>query len=323
MAAAIAASATSSLARDPTPRDVLVVANQGDQSIHLIEAASGRNLAVIPTSPAPHEVAVSRDGRWAVVTNYVTPGSPPGHTLQVIDVPALKVARVIELGRYLAPHDVEFLPGDSLLAVTSEVTSSVVLVDFASGQVKGALATGAAGSHMIAFTADGRRIFSANVHAGTATEIDVAGGRIVRTYAAGPGAEGLAVTPDGRQLWVASLGQGSTSVFDTGTGEKIATLPTPGHPYRITITPDGRKALIPAPMANLLRVVDVATRAEETIAVEGGPGGAVVAADGRTVYLPLVGASGVAVVDLEAKRVLRTLPSGAGPDGIGIARVGG
>jgi YVTN family beta-propeller protein len=322
MAATLAASAIPSPA-EAQSRDVLVIANQGDNSVHLVEAATGRNLAVIPTSPAPHEVAVSRDGRWAVVTNYVTPGSPPGHTLQVIDVPALKVARVIELGRYLAPHDVEFLPGDTMLAVTSEATKNIVLVDFASGEVKGALATNAQGSHMIAFTGDGRRIFSANVHGGTATELDVAGARVVRTYDVGPGSEGLALTPDGKQLWVASLGQSSTMVFDTETGEKIATLATPGHPYRITITPDGRKALIPAPMQNLLRVIDVATRAEETIAVPGGPGGAVVAADGRTVYLPLVEAGGVAVVDLQSKRVLRTLPSGAGPDGIGIARIGG
>jgi YVTN family beta-propeller protein len=322
MAAVIAASVTSGAARAQS-RDVLVVANQGDNTVHLVEAATGRNLAVIPTSPAPHEVAVSQDGRWAVVTNYVTPGSPPGHTLQVIDVPALKVARVIELGRYLAPHDVEFLPGDSMLAVTSEATKNIVLVDFASGEVKGALATNARGSHMIAFSADGGRIFSANVHDGTATELDVAGARIVRTYDVGPGSEGLALTPDGKQLWVASLGQSNTTIFDTGTGAKIATLPTPGHPYRVTITADGRKALIPAPMANLLRVIDVATRAEETIAIPGGPGGAVVAADGRTVYVPLVEKGGIAVVDLETKRVLRTLPSGAGPDGIGIARIGG
>ena len=260
MAAAIAASVTPGTSQAQS-RDVLVVANQGDHTVHLVEVATGRNLAVLPTSPAPHEVAVSRDGRWAVVSNYVTPGAPPGHTLQVIDVPALKVARVIDLGRYITPHDVEFLPGDSLLAVTSEATGNVVLVDFASGQVRRALPTRARGSHMIAFTGDGRRIFSANVHAGTATEIDVAGGNVVRTYEVGPGSEGLALTPDGKELWVASLGLGSTMVFDTETGEKIATIPTPGHPYRVTITPDGRKALIPAPMANLLRVVDVATRA--------------------------------------------------------------
>lgn len=320
-AALVLACGSAAIAQEPRG-DVLVVANQGDNTVHLVEAATGRNLAVFQT-PMPHEVAVTRDGRWAVVTNYRAQGTPPGHTLQVIDVPALKIARTIELGTYTAPHDVEFLPGDSLLAVTSETTQNIVLVDFAAGTVRKALPTGAAGSHMLAFPADGRRIFSANIPGGTATEIDVATGAAVRTYAFAPGTEGIGVTPDGRHLWLSSLAQGSTAVFDTRTGERVATVATPGHPYRITITPDGKKALIPAPQQDLLRVIDLATRAEETIAVPGGPGGPVVAADGRTVYLPLMGPNQVGVVDLVEKKLIRTLPTGAGPDGIGIGRIGG
>ena len=46
----------------------------------------------------------------------------------VIDVPALKVVRTISLGEYQRPHGIVFLPGDSLVAVTSESSRNVVIV---------------------------------------------------------------------------------------------------------------------------------------------------------------------------------------------------
>ncbi|HEV2149250.1 MAG TPA: hypothetical protein VGR37_17745 [Longimicrobiaceae bacterium] len=302
-----------------TPRgDVVIVANQRDATVHLVEAATGRRLARIPTPPGPHEVAVSGDGRWAVVSIYGD-RETVGSSLLVVDVEKLAAARTIQLESYRRPHDLAFLPGDSVLAVTAEADRAVLLVDFASGRVRRVLPTGQPLSHTLALGPGARRIYTANVAAGNASEIDAETGEVVRTYAAGPGSEGIAVTPDGSQLWVSSLAAGTVSVFDLRSGDVVATLPTPGHPYRVAITPDGRRALVPAPMQDRLRIFDVATREETVVPIPGGPGGARVSPDGKTAYLPLNGASGIAVVDLESSTLLRTLPAGEGPDGIGVS----
>lgn len=319
LAAALLSAADTTPGAPPTG-DVLVIANQGDRTVHLVETGSGRTLAVLPSAPAPHEVAVTADGRWAVATNYGD-RADVGHALTVIDVRTQTVARSIDLAPHTRPHGIAFLPGDSIVAVTSETSRAVVLVDFRAGRVLRALPTDAQGTHMMAVSRGGEKIYTANVGSGTATEIDAASGRVTRTFAAGPGSEGAAVSPDGRRIWVASMGRDSTYVFDTATGERVGAVATPGHAYRVALTPDGRRALIPAPELGLLRVIDTRTMRESTVALSGGPGGALVSADGRTAYVPLIEAGEVAVVDLATLSVTRRLPAGAAPDGMALSRL--
>lgn len=55
-------------AQPPAPAGTLVVSNMNDHTATLIDAATGRVRATLPTGEGPHEVAISRDGRWAFVT---------------------------------------------------------------------------------------------------------------------------------------------------------------------------------------------------------------------------------------------------------------
>src|SRR5262245_4225544 len=117
-------------AQVPGLTGTLVVTNKTPSTATIIDVASGRILATLPTGAGPHEVALSSDGRTAVVTDY---SGQPGRTLTVIDVPALRVVRTIDLGQYNRPHGIVWLPGDSIVAVTSEASGNVVLVNVAAG----------------------------------------------------------------------------------------------------------------------------------------------------------------------------------------------
>jgi YVTN family beta-propeller protein len=75
---------------------LLLVANKQEASLSVIDPASGGLLATVPTGVGPHEVAVTSDGRWAVVCNYGA--QTPGSSLTIIDLRTLKVARTIDLG---------------------------------------------------------------------------------------------------------------------------------------------------------------------------------------------------------------------------------
>src|ERR1700704_971830 len=69
--------------------DPLLVLNKRDATLAFVDPAAMKVVAKIPTGEGPHEVAVSGDGKIAVVCNYGT-GPNPGTTLMVVDVAARK-----------------------------------------------------------------------------------------------------------------------------------------------------------------------------------------------------------------------------------------
>ncbi|HLL84044.1 MAG TPA: cytochrome D1 domain-containing protein [Longimicrobium sp.] len=306
--------------------DLLVVANKQAATATLLDVASGRTVATLPTGVGPHEVAVSRDGRWAVVTNYGA--QTPGSSLTLIDLDRRAVTKTIALGgEYRRPHGAAFLPNGQL-AVTVEANRAVLIVDLGRGTVLRALPTGEAGSHMLAVSPDGRTIYTANIGGGSVTALDVAGRAPARTAKVAPRTEGIALSPDGRRLWVGSNQDNTVTVLDAATLAPLDTLPAPGLPYRLALTPDGRRAVVSNPMLGAVRVFDAAGLRETALvqipagnAGEGGAGpvGFALSPDGRTAFVALQGRNQVGVLDLATGTVTRYMDVGAGPDGIAYA----
>ena len=317
------------------PTGTVIVANMGDNTATLLDVASKRVVATLPTGNGAHEVAVSHDGRWAVVSNYGVRGAP-GNTLTVIDVPAASVARTIDLGDFKRPHGSAFLPGDSVFVVTSEVSKAVVLVDFRQGTVIGSIPTNHPASHMLAMTADARRIYTSNVADGTVSELDVPGRKFVREFTVAPAVEGIAVTPGGDQVWVGSNQAKTVTIVDPAAGKAAATISGFGMPYRLAVTPDSRTVVITDPPNAVVRIVDRATRQDRAtvkIPAEGvtasaefpgspSPEGVILSRDGRTAFVALQGSSRVAVIDIATATVTGYMPTGAGPDGIAFSPFG-
>src|SRR5690606_27068913 len=124
----------------------------------------------------------------------------------------------VELPGHPAPHGVAFLPGDSLVAVTSERSRAVVLVHPASGAVRRVLATEADGSHMLAFDRSGERIYTGNIGSNTVSELDAAGGAPLRTFAVPAQPEAIGMPAGGGEVWVGSNATGVVSAIDLATG---------------------------------------------------------------------------------------------------------
>lgn len=314
----------------------LVAANMNDNTATVLDLGSGRTLATLPTGRAPHEVATSHDGHWAVVSNYGIRGEP-GNSLTVIDLsaPVPTVVRTIDLGEYHRPHGSAFLPGDTTLLVTVEANQSVLVVDLASGTVVGKIPTTQRGSHMLALTADGRRAFTTNVPDGTISELDIADRAFVRTIPVAHAVEGIAVSPRGDQVWVGSNQAKTVSIVTPATGAVADTIGGFGLPYRMAVTHDGRTAIVTDPAEGAVRFIDAATRTEigrvsfppdsvvPTAEFPGSssPEGITLTPDGRTVFVTLQGRNRVAAIDVATRRVLTILPTGVWSDGIAYSRL--
>ena len=303
------------VAQVPGLTGTLVVTNKSPSTATIIDVATGQALATLPTGNNPHEVVLSANGRTAVITDYGTGDTP---TLTVIDVPARRVVRTISLGQYTRPHGIVYLPGDSLVAVTSESTQNVVIVAVASGEIRKAIPTQRQGSHMVAVTADGRRAWTGDIGSNTVSELDIPSGAYLRSIEVPAQPEAINVTPDGREVWVGSNQSGKVSVVNTATGDVTTAAEGVSWPYRVLFSPDLSTVVLPDMRNNEVRFLERATRKElSRISLpDAGPQGVTITPDGRYLLESLSQQARVVVIDMRSRQIVGYIPAGQTPDGI-------
>jgi YVTN family beta-propeller protein len=333
LASALAAPAHAALNASGT----LLVLNKSDDTVSLIDLASQKTAATLPTGDGPHEVAVSADGKTAVVTNYGT-ADAPGRSLTVIDVPAKKAVRTIDLGEYRRPHGIAWLKGNEV-AVTVEGSKAMLIVDVAAGKVLQAIPTGQDVSHMVAISSKHGRAFVANIGSGSATVIDLAKRAHVTDIVTGKGAEGIDVSPDGGEVWVTNRDANTVSVIDAATLKITATLEPGAVPIRVKFVSGGKHALVSNARSGDVSVFDTATKQRiasipmQAKAVEGKeqrlfgnqfgqgpvPVGILVAPGVPVAFVANTNADIVSVIDLKSWQIVERLTAGKEPDGLGYS----
>ena len=309
----------------------LVVLNKAQATASIISLADGRTVATMPVGDAPHEVAVSADGRWAVAANYG--GRTPGHTLTVLDLRERRPVRTIELDSYLRPHGIAWMPDGQHVVVTSEQAKAVVIVDVPNGRIARVIQTGQPG-HLLTISKDGHRAWTANIATGSVSLIDLDKGTVVKTVVTGKGPEGHDVSPNGQELWAADRTLNRITVLGATTLDSIATIPTGEFPNRLHFTPDGRWVLVSNIRSGTVDVIDAATRqtvdhitfefdsskANPTMLGAMGrspqPEGILIAPDGRRAWVALSAMNRLAEVDLTSRKVVRYITTGQEPDGM-------
>jgi DNA-binding beta-propeller fold protein YncE len=297
---------------------VLLVGNKGEDSVSFVDLASGRELERLATGKAPHEIAISPDGRQAAVVAY------GGRTIDIFDVASRKKLKTIDLAPNIGPHGIVWL-NDGRIVATTERSQSVAVVDPAAGKVVTSIATGQPGTHMIAVTRDGALGYTSNIPAGTVSVIDLKRGVKIRDLVVGGEPEGIALSLDERVLWVADLEGARVQAFDARSLGKLAEVATGPVPIRVAASPDGRwivtsnvgnGSLTLIDAASLKKVRDIPISGAEAagqVTILFGPGGRLYAAE--------TGRNTVAEIDLPSGRILRRLPAGKNGDGLAIAAV--
>ncbi|HEY4612976.1 MAG TPA: cytochrome D1 domain-containing protein [Bacteroidota bacterium] len=317
----------------------LIVLNKSDHTASLIDAATNKVVATVPTGLHPHEATVSPDGKLAVVADYGT-GPNPGSTLTVIDIPGKKKLKTVSLGDYRRPHGVEWVK-DNIVAVTVEANKALLLVDIQSEKVLNALVTDQTTSHMVVVTKDRAKAFVANIGSGTATVLDLKENKKLADIETGAGAEGIALSPDGKEVWVTNRSANTVSVIDAATHVVLATLESKSFPIRVKFTTDGKHALVSNAQSGEVAVFDTKTRKEiRRIKMEFSPVndadkrlfgtqfgtspvpvGILIEPSGAYAYVANTQADVVTVIDLKEWKIANRIVAGKEPDGLGFSRV--
>ena len=303
----------------------LVVGNKVDDSVSFIDLTTGEEVARRETGRAPHEIALSPDGKIAVVVSY-REKDYEGNTLHLFDVESATPLGAISLGEHRGPHGLKWIPNTDQVIVTTEITQDIVIVDIGDRAVVGSVKTDQVGTHMVALSPVKPLAYAANIGSGNFTVIDLENVSKVRDVEAGEGTEAIAVTPDGREIWVGNNGSRSIMVFDAASLELLDTIETADAPIRVEISPDGALVAVSYPFKSKLAFFDRATRERLTIIdlLEDRltfPVTLLFSPDGQVVWAAATGSASVAEFSTQDFSLLRILPAAAGSDGLGFTPV--
>ena len=315
----------------------LVVANKAEATVSLVDLEEGAVVATLPTGEGPHEVGISPDGRFALVTNYGT-RERGGNSLTLIDIAAASVVKTIGLGDYRRPHGVEWLD-DKQAAVTAEASKALIVVDVEREKVVQSIGTEQEISHMVALDADRGRAYTANIGSGSISVLELGHGALATNIATGDGAEGIAVSASGKHIWVTNRAADTLTILDADSLEQVGEISSEGFPIRATATPKGQ-VLVTRARAGDLAIYDGQTFEElrvvafdlESMDVEerlfgdrfgnsSVPIGVIVDSAGDRAWVAHANADVITEIDLGSGNIVRTLRAGKEPDGMGYSEI--
>lgn len=191
--------------------DKVYVANEGADTVSVLDASTLKTLASVRVGKMPHNVQVSPDGRFAWVTNNGESG-PPSNASAHKDM----------------THDTH-------QAMTE--AGGVSIIDTSTDAVAAQVAVGKRPAHVV-LTPDGRQAYVTNGGEKTVSVIDTSARTVLATIPVGQYPHGLRSSPDGKEIYVANLKAGTVSVIDTASQKEVAQVPASYPLYaRILILP--------------------------------------------------------------------------------------
>ena len=295
---------------------LLLVLNKQENTLVTIDPVTLKVLGRAATGNGPHEVAITADGKTAIVANYGD--RAPGNSLSVIDLASMKETRRVDLGPLLRPHGIVELNGK--IYFTSEVSRTVARYDPAADKLDWLMGTGGSVAHMLAITPDGKRLYTSNIGSANVTAINLGAppnAANITQIAVGAQPEAIDISPDGREVWVGQISDGKLAIIDTATNIMKESFKVAEGPNRLKFTPDGKRVLVSDPKGGELILVDAVERKVlKRIKLDITPLGIQMQPDGKRAFISCTTAGEVAVLDLDKVEVVGRIKTGEGPDGL-------
>ena len=303
----------------------LLVAEKGNQSLAIVDPASGAVVASVPEGGVTgHEVIASADGKLAFVPIYGNSGvgkpGTDGQSIAVIDIASRKVVGTIGFDHGIRPHCPMIGPKDGKLYVTTELDKTITVIDPKTLKIVGTIPTGQEQSHMLALSHDGRRAYTANVGPGTVSVIDLAQKSVIKVIPISAETQRIAISPDDKWVFTADQKQPRIAVIDTVTDSVAHWVPIDAIGYGSAPTPDGRWLLMTVPDKDEVAVVDLKTMTVvRNVPVGRFPQEVLVRPDGKTAYVSCEYANQVDEIDLSTWKTTRSIKTAKYADGLAWA----
>jgi len=256
-----------------------------NSKLSMINTATNGILTTLPIEPYPAGLALTPDGKRALVTNLFAVN------LTVIDTVNDAVVAPIELfaDRFRGGFGRIALSPDGRSAYVANTANQVLaIVDTAKP---------AADSLMmdmqpedIAVAPNGRTMYVAGCKnfcvTGTIEVLDTASRMVTTSITVGSKPYRIALSPDGARAYTTNLGDPSVSVVDLANSQVTASVPVPVEPTGLAVSRDGGLVFVasqPTGTITVISTVSNTVRAQAKVA--GNVREVVVTPDGRWAYV--------------------------------------
>ena len=267
------------------------VTNEVSGDLTVIDPATNAAVATLPLGKRPRGIRVAPDRNELYIALSGSPISPPG-------------------------------TDESKLPPPDRGADGIGIVDPKTLTLRTIL-RGPQDPEQTSVSRDGARLYIANEDKGTATVVEIAGGKTIAEFPVGGEPEGVTTSPDGRFVYVTSELDGQVTVIDTAANKVIKQIPVGPRPRDTAFTPDSARAYVTSENGASISVVDTATHTVvETIKLTGQmvrPMGAVVSPDGQRLYISTGRGGSVIAVDVATSKPVGSVAVGTRPWGIALS----
>ena len=296
----------------------LLVVEKKNNSVGFYTSA-GQRVEGVLVGETPHEVALSRDGRFAYVTDngvlWMDYDGPGGNTISIIDIQLRKRVGTLPLGKFHRPHGISLDPHSSRAFVTSENPDRLVLVDLDARAVIRDFDNGGVDPHMVTFGLDGWGYVS-NTASGTVGAVHAASGEL-RLIEVGKGPQGSLLSRDGTKLWVTCLDERRIDVIDTASKSVTGSISTGPGVNRLVATDDEGLLVYSLQAGEAVGIADPHTLKElAQIPLGGAPLSISLSKDDRHAFAGVQDEDQIWIVSVRDRKVVQVIdtPPGTGPD---------
>lgn len=297
-------------------RGTVWVADEGSNSLTVIDAATGKVVTTLTGIGSPHNVQVSPDGRsiWAVSGSEM---------LAVrIDARTYRVTGTVRTGEH--PAHVVVTPDGNRAFVTNSGDNTLTAIDIARMKPISAIPVGRF-PHGLRPSTDGRWLLVADAKSTTTTLVDTRRLRRVADIEVGRKPVQVAFEPSGRFAYVTLNAEDAVAKIDLDKRRVIAKLAVGKGPIQVFASPDGKHLLVAnqgteEKPSTTVSLVDTATfSVAATLASGLGAHGVAIDPASRYAYITNTFAGNVSVIDLARRRVVARIPVGKEPGGISFS----
>jgi DNA-binding beta-propeller fold protein YncE len=292
------------LPAESTPSPALLITDTANSALVIADPKDQHIVASIPVGKGSHEIAVSPDGKLAMVSGFL--GS---NTLTLID---LKEQKEISRYQFSFPTRANSLVWvDGKFYFTAEDADSIGRYDPATKTVDAMIGLGQLTSHVILYNPADKSLIVTSRNSNSVTfveSVDIeyrgnkrANWKVTPVPSGITFNEAMDLSPDGKELWTAEFRGGKVSVVDVAARKSKETFEVPElHSDRLKFTPDGKRVLLSDLETGELRVLDAATHKEiKRVKLGKGLEAISIAPDSSTAYVAGPGDNAVFIVDLK------------------------